>query len=89
MDDEAAIHAEIERKLHGLDGVVAAIRVAGKIGLAHAGDEMPGAAAVGERASEGEEGRLRPGTKVVGSPLAPISIATSRVSAVSDTSPSA
>src|SRR6266508_1394673 len=63
MDDEAAIHAEIERKLHGLDRVVAAIRIAGEIGLAHPGDEMPGAAAIGERAGEGEEHQIAAGNE--------------------------
>ena len=61
MDDEAPVHAEIERDLHRLDGVVAAIRIAGVVGLAHAGDEMLGAAPIGERAGEAEEDRLRPG----------------------------
>ena len=36
--DEAALHPEVERKLHRLDRVVAAVGIAGEVGLAHAGD---------------------------------------------------
>src|SRR5215475_12590431 len=58
MDHEAPLHAEIERQLHGLDGVVAAIRIAGEVGLAHAGDQVAGAASIGERTGEGEEDQI-------------------------------
>ena len=61
VQHEAAVHAEPERDLHGLDGVVAAIGIAGIIGLAHAGDQVPGAAPVGQRAGEGEEDEVAAG----------------------------
>ena len=48
----ALVEAESERHLHGLDGVVAAVGIAGIIGLAHAGDQMAGAAPIGQRAGE-------------------------------------
>ena len=59
--DHAAVHAERERDLHRLDGVVAAVGIAGEIGLAHAGDQVLGAAAIGERAGEGEERQIAAG----------------------------
>ena len=61
MDDEAPVHAEAQRDLHGLDGVVAAIGIAGVVGLAHAGDDVAGAAAIGERAGEAEEDQIAAG----------------------------
>src|SRR6266702_8962274 len=39
MQIEFAGHAERERGLHGADGVVAAIGIAGIVGLAHAADD--------------------------------------------------
>ena len=41
---EVLRHAEIERRLQRLDGLVAAIRIAGEIGLAHAADDVRGRA---------------------------------------------
>jgi hypothetical protein len=61
MDDEAALHAQVEGELHGLDGIVAAVGIAGVIGLAHAGHQMLDAAPVGERAGEGEEHQIASG----------------------------
>ena len=61
MQCEALVEAERERDLHGLDGVVAAIGIAGIIGLAHAGDEMAGAAAIGDGAGEAEEDQIAAG----------------------------
>jgi hypothetical protein len=69
VDDETPFHAEIERKLHSLQRVVAAVRIAGIVGLAHAGDDMFHATAIGERPGEskedqiaaGHEGRRQPG----------------------------
>ena len=40
VQDKAAVHAQIERHLHGLDAVVAAVRIAGKIALADAQYQM-------------------------------------------------
>ena len=89
MDDEAPVHAERKGQLHRLDRVVAAIRIAGKVGLAHAGDDVLYTAPIGDRAGKEKNTRLRPGTNVVGRPDSEISIAISRVSAVSEISASA
>ena len=61
MDDEAPIHAERQRQLHRLDGVVAAIRIAGEVGFAHAGNEVLDAAPIGDRAGEGKEHEVAAG----------------------------
>ncbi len=84
MEHKAAVHAEIERELHRLHGVVAAIRIAGEICLAHTGDDVLGAAPIGQRgARRSRNTRLRPGTNVFGRPFFCIAISVSRVSAVS------
>ena len=88
MDDERRSRPSVSATCMALR-FVAAIGIAGIIGLAHAGDDMPGAAAIGQRAGKAEEDQLRPGTKVVGKPLSAISIAISRVSAVSEIAASA
>ena len=51
----SAVHAKGQRDLHRLDGVVAAIRIAGIVGFAHAGDEMLRPAPIGERRGKGEK----------------------------------
>ena len=61
MDHEAPLHPEIERKLHGFDRVVAAIRIPGIVGLAHARHEMLDSTAVGESAGQREEHEIAPG----------------------------
>src|SRR5258706_2556971 len=58
---EARVHAQAERDLKRLDGVVAAIRIAGEVGLAHSPDQAADAAPVGERAGEREEEEIAPG----------------------------
>ena len=40
MEHEPRLHAEIERALHRLDGIVATVRIAAVIGLAHARDDV-------------------------------------------------
>ena len=40
MQFKLSVHSEIECGLQGLDGLIAAIRIAGIIGLAHAADDM-------------------------------------------------
>ncbi len=55
---EAGVHADIERNLHRLDRVVAAIGIAGKIRLAHAADDALQAAPVGERGGKGQEDQV-------------------------------
>ena len=63
MNHETALHAEIERELHGFDRVVAAVGIAGEIGLAHAGDQMLDPAPIGERARERQEREVAAGNK--------------------------
>ena len=47
MQHEMAVHAGIEGHLHGLDAVVAAVRVTGGVALAHAQHQMADVFAVG------------------------------------------
>src|SRR4051795_10646002 len=61
VNHEAPLHAQIDRELHRLDGVVAAIRITGKIRLAHAADEMLHAAPIGERARKDKENEVAAG----------------------------
>ena len=68
MDHEAPLHAEIERKLHGFDRVVAAIRIPRIVGLAHACHEMLDSTAVGESAGKREEHEIAPGHERSGKP---------------------
>ncbi len=63
---ERSGHAEIERGLQRLDGLVAAIRIAGIIGLAHAADDVGDAAPVGQRRGEGQEHQIAAGHEGVG-----------------------
>jgi hypothetical protein len=58
VQHEAPVHAESERQLHRLDGIVAAIGIARVIRLAHAGNEMLDAAPVGDRAGKGKENEI-------------------------------
>ena len=58
MDGDAPVEPEAERHLHRLDGVVAAIRIAGIIGFAHAGDDMAGAAPIRQGTGEGEKDQV-------------------------------
>ncbi len=48
-------HAEIERRLHGLDRHIAAIWITREIRFAHAADVMCEAAAIGDRRGEGQK----------------------------------
>src|SRR5215831_9440688 len=58
--DDTLVETQTQSDLHGLDGVVTAIGIAGIIGLAHAGDDVPDAAAIGQRAGEGEKDQIAP-----------------------------
>jgi hypothetical protein len=59
-------HAEIERGLQRLDGVVAAIRIAGIVSLAHAADDVADAAPVRQRRREGEKHQIAAGHERIG-----------------------
>ena len=61
MQLELPGHAERERGLHGADGVVAAIGIAGIIGLAHAADDVGDAAPVGQRRGKSQEHQIAAG----------------------------
>ena len=85
MQLERPGHAEIERDLQRPDGVVATIGIAGIIGLAHAADDVlhcrADRPAPRRRSGTPDYGRARKCSAVR---PAPISIATSRVNAVSE-----
>jgi hypothetical protein len=66
VDQEAVVHAEGQRHLQRLHGVVAAVGVAGKVGFADAGDEDLDAAPVGQRRGQREEQQVAPGHEGVG-----------------------
>ena len=55
MNDETAVGAECQSKLYRFDSVVPAIGIAGEIGFAHAGNEVPDIAPVSDRASKSKE----------------------------------
>src|SRR5262249_18063156 len=69
LDDEAPIHAEVERELHRLHGVVATIGIARVIRLAHAGDEMTGAATRADGGGKSEEEKVAPRDEGGGKPV--------------------
>ena len=70
MEDEARVHAEVERDLHRLDGVVAAVRIAGDNRSRTCRRRCGGRRAdTRSRPRRQKKTRLRPGTKVVGRPL--------------------
>lgn len=66
MQLECAGHAERQRGLHGADGVVAAIGIAGIIRLAHAADDVSDAAPVGQSCGKGQEHQIAAGHKRIG-----------------------
>ena len=66
VDEKAVVHAQRERDLQRLHGVVAAIGVAGEVGFADAGDDDLDAAPVGQRGRKGEEQQVAPGHEGVG-----------------------
>ena len=48
LDDEALVHAQVERDLQRLQRVVAAVGISGVIGLAHAADQHAKSAPIGD-----------------------------------------
>ena len=65
-DAQAPLQPQVQRQLHGLHGVVAAIGVAGKIGLTHPGHQHLQPPAVGQRPGQGHEQQVAPRHKGVG-----------------------
>jgi hypothetical protein len=82
VQHEAFVHAEIERHLQCLDGVVAAVGIAREVGFAHAADQIASRRQA-IAAAKVKNKRLRPGTKLLGKPSFSIAKAVSRVSEVS------
>ena len=58
MDDEAAIGAERQSELHCFDCIVAAIRITGEIGFAHATYKMMDVAPVRDGAGESKKHQI-------------------------------
>ena len=66
LDGETPRHSERQRHLRRLDRVVAAVRVAREIRLAHAADEHLDAAAIGECRRQRQENQIAPGDECIG-----------------------
>ena len=66
LDQQATVHAERQRNLHGLHGVVAAVGVAREIGFAHACNDDIQVTAIGQGRSQGEKQQVAPRHKGVG-----------------------
>ena len=66
---ETSGHAEIERGIERADRLVAAIGIAGIIGLAHAADDVGDAAPIGQRGGKGQEHEVAAGHEGVGQPV--------------------
>ncbi len=60
LDDEAPIHAEIQRRLERVQGVAAAVGVAGEVRLAHAAHQMGQPAPVRQGRGIGQEHQVTP-----------------------------
>ena len=58
MQFERTRHAEVERDIQRLDGVVAAVGIAGEIRLAHPADNVGDAPPVSQRGCEGQEHQI-------------------------------
>ena len=66
VDAQAALQPQVQRQLLGLHGVVAAIGVAGVIGLAHAGDDHRQPTAISQRARQCQKQQIAARHKGVG-----------------------
>jgi hypothetical protein len=58
MNDKPAVGTERQSQLHSLDGIVAAIRIAGEISFAHTGNEVADIAPIGDRPGKSEEHQI-------------------------------
>ncbi len=70
FEHEAALHAQVEGELHGLDGVIAAIGIAGVIGFAHAADDAAQVSAPGQGGGIGQEEQVPAGDEGGGQAVA-------------------
>ena len=61
VQHESSVQAEAERDLHRLDRVVAAVGIAGIVGLADAEHDVLGATAISQRRREGQEDQVASG----------------------------
>src|SRR5690606_15724138 len=68
LDPRPRVHAEIERNLHRLDGIVAAIRIAREVGFAYPGDEDAKSATVGDRRGQRQEQQIAARHEGIGQP---------------------
>jgi len=69
VDHQTALHAEVERRLERLQRVVAAVRIAREIRLAHAAHQALEASAIGDRGRHREEQDVSAGHEGVGQPV--------------------
>jgi len=69
FQNKSPLHAEIQRKLHGFDGIVAAIGVAGEVRLAHSAHDPAQPSAVSDRRGGGKEQQIAPRHKGIGKPF--------------------
>ena len=69
FDGHGAVQTQADRHLQGLERVVAAVGVAGVIGLAHATHQHRSATAVGQRGREVQEQQVAAGHEGVGQPV--------------------
>jgi len=58
MNGDTLVEAKRQRNLDGLDRVVAAVRIAGIVGLTHAGDQMAGSAPISHGAGKTEKNEI-------------------------------
>jgi hypothetical protein len=58
LDGEVPRHSQVQRRLHGVQGVAPAVGIAGEVGLAHAADQGGQAPPVGEGRRVDEEGQV-------------------------------
>ena len=90
MDGDAFVETKRQRNLHSFDRIVAAVRIAGIIRFAHAGDQMSGTAPISQRSRKAEENQIAAGHEGRRqAAVSAIAIAVSRVSAVSEMAASA
>ena len=66
VNDKGPVHTQRQRARHALNGVVAAIGIAGKIRFAHAANQIDDAAPIGERRGESQKQQIASRHKSVG-----------------------
>src|ERR1700722_4255992 len=69
MQNEPCFHAEIERRLKRLDRVVPAVRISGKIRLAHPANDVLEPPAIGHTGGKGQEENVATGNEGAREPV--------------------